>query len=81
MNKVQMAAKIYDARDSMKRLFKDDYPAKMTEYRAYIETSMERNDCDALHAMMHIMKGLQKIDGSEMNQALIMAAAVEVIEG
>lgn len=81
MDQIRLATELYDIRDTMKRFFKDKYPAQVAKYRPYIETSMRKNNLDAIPAMIRIVKRLQEIDGSAMQQALVMAAAVEIITG
>ena len=77
MNKIQMAAKLYDARDSMKRLFGDEYPAKITQHRAYIETSMKQNNIDALHAMMRIIYDGEKKEAPEYKGCKVLKVNID----
>lgn len=83
MNKIQMAAKLYDTRDTMKKFWKDEYAAKIAAYKPYIEKAMKKYDCDVIPAMIKIVENLQKeCPGvGEMSQALIIAAAVEMVDG
>jgi hypothetical protein len=60
MNNVQMAAKLYDTRDTMKRFWKEEYAGKVAEYRHYIEAAMNKYNCDAIPAMIKICSNLQR---------------------
>ena len=81
MNQVQMAAKMYDARDAMKRLFGDKYQAEIAEHQKYIKIQMQSEGVGELKATMRIMTMLQaKLPNSGITQALVLAACVELIE-
>lgn len=81
MNEVQMAAKFYDARDTMRRFWGEKYEAELAFYRTHLEARMKRDSCDTLTAAMTIMQELQaKFPDSGFEQAMFLAATVEMIE-
>lgn len=76
-----VCAKLYRAHDAMKSLHGDDFPAKVAEYRPHVERMMAARKCDTLTAGLILLKRLQeKVPCSEMNQALLCATIVEMIE-
>lgn len=80
-NVVQIAAKLYDARDSMRAFWADKYPEKMQEWKAIIKITAKRDSLDEMHATMKIVQRLQSMDrDTGMSQALAFAAYVEIVE-
>lgn len=81
MNQIQIAAKMYEARDAMRFLWKETYPSEIAKYQEFIKAQMAKADADALHATMELMQKLQsKFPDSGVTQAMILAACVEMIE-
>lgn len=80
-NAVKLAARLYKARDAMRRLYGHDYPKKVAMFQEFIRAEMTKRKLDAINATMSLVAGLQKHDsGSGMTQALVLAAYVEMIE-
>lgn len=81
MNQVQMAARLYDTRDTMRRLFRDEYQGKVSKYRPYLEAETKNHGGKVLPAMISLVEKLQsKGDGNEIAVAMMMATAVEMVE-
>lgn len=81
MNKIQMAAQLYDTRDTMRRFFGDEYPGKVSKYRPYLEAETQNHGGKVLPAMISLVEKLQSNgDGNEIAMAMMMATAVEMIE-
>jgi hypothetical protein len=80
-NVMQIAAKLYDARDAMRGLWRDKYGEKIADYQRYIRAGMQKYGCDEMKATMKLVALLQeKEPDSGMQQALVLAAYVEMIE-
>jgi hypothetical protein len=80
-NVIQLTAELFDARDAMRRLHGDQYETKVGVYKNFIRARMERQNEKELPAAMCLVKLLQdKIPNSGMDQALVLAACVELIE-
>jgi hypothetical protein len=80
-NVVQIAAKLYDARDAMRGFWRERYAEKVAEYQPYILAAMQKYGCDEMKATMKLVALLQeKEPESWMQQALVLASYVEMIE-
>lgn len=79
MNQVQMAAMLYDARDTMKMLHRGEgeYAEIVNQYQGYIEKVEKERSCDALTAVMAIIK---ENDVTGVGKLRLFAAYVELIE-
>ena len=77
MNQLQMAAKLYDARDSLKRLFPDDFKTKCSEWQEVIRKVAAGKQITDIKAMIDIM---QHLEGKEVAQMWVMAAYVEMTD-
>jgi len=81
MNAVQIAAKLYDMRDTAKRILGERWPAMMARYRPDIELKMVCTEVDALTAARSMVASLQKASpDSGGAQMCILATAVEMVE-
>lgn len=81
LNTIQIAAKLYDARDTMRSFWGEKYPEKVEDYKKYILAAMKKYGCDEMKATMKLVELLQeKEQDSGMHQALILASYVEIIE-
>lgn len=76
MNKVQMAAKMYDARDSLKSLFPDIFPERVAKIQAGIKKAMALTGKNELETMIDLMTA----QSNAVAQMWIMAATTEMIE-
>lgn len=79
---IKTAAKLYEARDTMKGLFGDRYPEKVGQYRNIIRNASKQLKCDVLVTAPRIVANAAKagveIDG--VGVALLLAATVEELE-
>lgn len=77
---IEIAVKLYRAREAMKSLFRDEYPAKVHELQILIRRAMVKWNLDEIPTTMKIVEALQEQEpDSEMTQALFLAACVELI--
>lgn len=82
--RIQIAAKLYQARDTVRRLFDTRYLTKVEQFKDFVRAEMARKKCNELTAAMKIVADLQRdCPDSGMTQAMILAACVEctVVEG
>ena len=79
MNKVQMAAKLYECRDTAKRFFREEYAEKLKPYTHIIQAVMKANNLEVIPALLKISE-TETYSGNGMTQMLFMAATVELIE-
>ena len=71
-NAVQIAAKLYDARDTMRGFWREKYAEKVADYQRYIRAGMQKYACDEMKATMNLVALLQeKEPDSGMQQALV----------
>lgn len=78
---VQIAAKLYDARSTMRSLLGDKYPERIKEYKGFIRSAMQKYKIDYLQATLRIGKELQALpDDTSVGQGMIFAACVEISE-
>jgi hypothetical protein len=76
MNKVQIAAKLYEYRDSVRFILGTRYPAKMAELGEVIREVAKAGAESELAAAMRIAKG----ENEPQLTMLLMAAFVEMTE-
>lgn len=77
---IQIAAKMYDCQDTAKKLFKDEYPDKISWYVTTLRGVMEKEKLGELKAVLFVSE-LDSVKDNGMAIILFMAAAVEIIEG
>lgn len=75
---VQIAAKLYEARDAMKMLLGVKYAERIRETARHIRQLMEVRKCGELQAALDLATAVQQDGG---NPAIVFAACVEMIEG
>lgn len=75
-NPVQLAAKLYDCRDTVKRLLQDDYHKQMQEYGEVVRKVAAAEKCSDLEAGTRVAKSA----GDGMTAVFVLAATVELIE-
>lgn len=75
---IKAAAKIYQMRDTARRFFKDEWPAKQNEWRPIIEACMKKHGIGEIEAGMKLSGELDGIDGFSI--IIIMATVCEMIE-
>ena len=78
---IKMAAKLYECRDTAKKLYGAEFENKISYYKRYIKACMmKHNYKDEITAAMRLAKDCEGVQGSGMGVMLIMAACVELIE-
>ena len=77
MNTVQMAATLYNIRDSVRGLMGDTYQPRMAELGGLLQRIAAKQGCSELVAARKIAAAE---DASSFNAMAILAAAVELIE-
>ena len=75
-NVVQIAAKMYECRDTARRLLGNKYPDRMRELGQAIKALSKEKSCSNLEAGKRIAES----SGGGMVAILVMAATVEIIE-
>lgn len=76
---VQLAATLYNIRDTTRRLLGDKYPAKMAEMGKVVTQFAEMRNVNVLAAAQW-MAEQPEMRGNETTTMLVLAAAVELIE-
>ena len=79
MNTVQLAAKLYECRDTAKRFFRDSYKDKIKPYTEIIQAVMKANNLEEIPALLRISQ-TETYNESGFNQMMFMAAVLELIE-
>jgi hypothetical protein len=77
MNKIQMVAKLYDARGSLKALFPDKFEQRISEIQTAIKMIIKQSGESELEVMIKLMKEQKE---KPILQMWIMAATVELLE-
>lgn len=75
MNSIQMAAKLYECRDSAKTLMGDKYKTEIAKFSALIAAQAKRDGCSELSAATDIAA---KVGG--FGAVYMLAAYVELVE-
>lgn len=80
---VQTAARLYEARGTMRSLLGEKYPARVEVFKQYIWDVMAKTGCDYMMATIQIAKALaaDTTKDNGMQQGMIYAACVEISEG
>jgi len=76
---VKMASKLYQCRDSAKKLFREEYKEKIQWYVDVIKAWQEKHKLDVLQAVLQICN-TDSIKDDGMGTMMFMAGAVEIIE-
>jgi hypothetical protein len=79
MNRVQMAAKLYECRDAAQSLFGDGYMNKIQPYKEMIQVVMKANNIGEIPALLKISQ-TETYQENAVGQMMFMAAVVELIE-
>lgn len=75
MNTVQMAAKLYECRDTAKRLLGTKYGERMRGWGEVVTACATQEKCDTMAAGIRMAR---MVDG--MDAVMILAATVELVE-
>lgn len=74
---VQLAAKLYEARDTMRRLLGERYAARMAELGGVLKKVAARDSVSEIQAAQVVIKA---IDAQGYDALQLLAAAVELVE-
>ncbi len=78
---ISLAAKLYNCRDTAKKLYGDEYKSKMLEWQHFIKDARSKHKLkDDLAGAMKLIEDCVGIDGSGSATMNILAAYVELIE-
>lgn len=77
---IQMAAKLYSARDTVRRLWADDWREMIRDQTQVIMTLMEREHCNEIEAMIKACQKAMEQGHDAHTAILFMAACVEMVE-
>lgn len=78
-NAIQIAAKLYEARDAMKSLYGDRFREKVAGWRPIIQAAMRKHGVDEVGAILKLNEALGGRAGG-ITTLIIMAVAVEMVE-
>lgn len=79
MNQAQMAAKLYECRDTAKSFFREEYKTKLEPYTHILKEVMKANNLEEIPALLRISQ-THTYQESSMAQMMFMSAVVELIE-
>lgn len=77
-NAVQIAAQLYDCRDTAKRFLGDDFGRRMQEYGDMVRGVAAHKCCGILEAGKILAD--PEVSGGGITAILVLAATVEIIE-
>lgn len=81
MNSVQLAANLYNIRDTAKRLHKANYQAKVEPYIGFIQACKTKHSLKTdILAAMKLVEDCKDIEGAGAAQLLIWSALLEILE-
>lgn len=81
MNRIQLAASLYDTRDTMRRFWGEKFKDKIDMYQEAIQREAKFQESDLLAATLKVAQRVQKgFPDFPMMMALCIAAGVELIE-
>jgi hypothetical protein len=76
---IKIAAKLYQCRDTAKKLFKDEFNEKISWYKEKIIKAKEDLNMDVLETVLELCN-IPSVKENGMALMLFMAAAVEILE-
>ena len=76
---IKIAAKLYECRDTAKRLFKDDYFERIEPYKKLIQAVMKANNIGEIPALLKISQ-TETYQENEVGQMMFIAAVTELME-
>lgn len=78
---IKLAAKLYECRDTAKKLYGDDYDQRISEYKHFIKAAMVKHEIDnELKSAMKLIEDCKDMDGAGVATMNILAACVELLE-
>jgi hypothetical protein len=77
---VTVAAKLYEARRTMRAFYGARFADKIAEYKPYVLRVMAAKKCNEMQAGMEMINELKDQPECGMHCALLMATIVEMIE-
>ena len=81
MNQIQIAAKLYECRDTCKRLWGNEWKSKVEVHTKLIHAAMKKHGIDnEIQAAMKLINDAKNMDGADVFTMKCLAAAVELVE-
>lgn len=81
MNQIQMAAKLYECRDTCKKLWGAEWKKQVEFHANIIKAAMQKYKIDnEIEAAIKLVKDCESMDGSGVFAMKCFAAAVELVE-
>lgn len=80
-NKVQLTAKLYDARSAMRFLWGDKYREKIKPLIDQLHEAAEKWQLTPIKTMLRACDEMEKLGASGVDLAMVIAAYVEDVEG
>jgi len=78
---IKLSQKIYDCRESARKLYGKDYEKEMSDYKRYIKAAMVKHNLDSeLKAAMQLIDDCKDIHGADVATMKILSACVDLIE-
>ena len=77
--KIKIAAKLYQCRDTAKKFWGSEYEAKLKTYKNIIEAHQKKFNLEVLPSVLEICS-FESVRDNGMATIVFMAAAVEMIE-
>ncbi len=78
---IKLAARLYECRDTAKKLYREEYGKKMLEYQHLIKAAMKKHQlADELKAAMKLIEECKHLEGNGAFTMNVLAAYVELIE-
>lgn len=77
---VRLAARMYEIRDTSRRLLGEKYQETMAHYRLYVKREMDQRGGGPLEATKRLIEALQKDHDTGVIQMHLTAACVEMCE-
>lgn len=74
---IRIAAELYGARDTAKRLLGDAYKARITTFGEVINKVADKKGCSSMQAAIEIAK---QPGVSDIERVMVLAAVVELVE-
>jgi hypothetical protein len=77
---IKTCAKLYESRDTARKLFGDKYAERIREASDIIQSVMRAQKCSEMIAGMKILESMKHDYSAGMTQLLFAAAIVELVE-
>jgi hypothetical protein len=77
---IKLAAKLYQCRDTAKKMYGKDYQETLLPFIRRIRARMALDQCSELEAALTLIESLQELRGEATGTLLFSAAAVEMLK-